>query len=97
VLGLAWNKRTDSLSCEIPQGQLNDNVTKRVILSYLSKVFDPIGFLCPALLPLKVLLQDSWLAKAGWDEKLAEEAVNKFRKWQAELSCLRHKERHHWG
>jgi len=77
VLGLVWNKRTDSLSCEIPPVQVNDDVTKRVILSYLSKVFDPIGFLCPALLPLKVLLQDTWLAKVGWDEKLPKEAVNK--------------------
>jgi len=69
---------------------LSDDITKRVILSYLSKIFDPIGFSCPALLPLKFLLQSAWLAKSGWDEKLPAKAVAKFKKWHAELSCLQH-------
>jgi hypothetical protein len=88
VLGLLWNKIDDTLYCDVPVIEASDNVTKRVILSHISKVFDPIGFLCPAILPLKTILQSAWLVKSGWDEKLPEEAVAKFRKWQAEAQCL---------
>jgi len=90
VLGYVWNKTADTLSCEVPMLEVTDAVTKRVILSYVSKIFDPVGFTCPALLPLKLLLQSAWLAKCGWDEELPEEAVTKFKKWHAEISCLQH-------
>jgi len=53
-------------------------------------VFDPIGFLCPALLPLKLLFQNAWVAKSGWDDELPQEAMVNFRRWHAELSCLQH-------
>jgi len=90
VHGLVWNKVEDKLFCDISMLELSDDITKRVILSYLSKIFDPIGFTCPALLPLKFLLQNAWLAKTGWDEKLPAEPVARFKKWHAELSCLQH-------
>jgi len=90
VLGLVWDKIRDTLSCEVPEIQISDDVTKRSILSCMNKIFDPLGFLCPAVLPLKILLQSAWLAKSGWDERLPEEVISKFRKWLAEISCLEH-------
>jgi len=89
VLGLVWNKTKDTLSCEVPDMQVSDDVTKRTILSCMSKVFDPLGFLCPAVLPLKILLQSVWLAKSGWDDRLPEEVMAKFRKWITEMPYLR--------
>ena len=88
VLGVIWNKLDDTLSCEIPAPKLSDDITKRVILSHMSMLFDPVGFICPAVLPLKMILQSAWLVKLGWDDRLPEEAVTKFRKWQAEAQCL---------
>lgn len=65
MLGLIWNKDEDSLSCEMPVEHDIQSVTKRGILSYVTKIFDPVGLLCPALLPVKLILQSMWLAKVG--------------------------------
>src|SRR6218665_2269346 len=60
VLGIRWDKGKDTLACEVPVVEVNEGVTKRRILSYLSKIFGPIGLLCPAALTLKLLLQSVW-------------------------------------
>jgi len=88
VLGLVWNKMEDSLSCEVPTEEYMQTVTKRSILSCITKIFDPIGLICPALLPMKLILQCAWVAKVSWDESLSDEVVAKFRKWHAEIKCL---------
>jgi len=68
---------------------VSDQVTKRDILSYMSKVFDPIGFISPVMVQLKLILQSAWLVKQGWDEELLQGDIGKFKKWQTELQCLR--------
>ena len=88
VLGIQWHKSEDTLSCVVPEQEASKIVTKREILSFVSKIFDPIGFVSPALLPPKLILQGTWSAKQGWDERLPEEAVIKFEKWYKELQCV---------
>lgn len=88
VLGLIWDKTSDQLSCEIPTSTTGEIVTKRTILSHVNQVFDPVGFLGPALLPLKLMLQDSWSAKLGWDDELSTEASAQFRRWLSVSSSL---------
>lgn len=88
VLGLVWNKVDDTLSCDIPELPVSDQVTKRDVLSYVSQIFDPIGFLSPVMVQPKLILQSAWLARQGWDEELPQDDIHKFKKWQAELRCL---------
>ena len=88
ILGLIWNKTDDTLSCDIPELPVSDQVTKRDILSYVSQMFDPIGFLSPVMVQPKLILQSAWLVKQGWDEEVAQDDIHKFKKWQAELQCL---------
>ena len=65
VLGLIWDKSDDTVSCEISEPEGSEIITKRVILSYINQVFDPVGFLSPALLPLKLILQNAWVVMLG--------------------------------
>ncbi|KAJ8957169.1 hypothetical protein NQ318_007730 [Aromia moschata] len=44
--------------------------TKRTILSCISQIFDPLGLLSPCVIIAKVIIQDLWLAKLGWDDLL---------------------------
>src|SRR6266480_3311797 len=80
VLGLKWDKEEDTLHCDIIAGEIPENITKRVVLSQVRKIFDPLGFLCPAVLGPKWLLQRSWTDKVNWDESLPEAMKSEFQK-----------------
>ena len=64
-------------------------MTKRLVLAYINKIFDPVGLVCPATLTLKLLLQSTWAAKLGWDDKLPETVEKKLKKWHKEIQSLR--------
>ena len=79
VLGVLWNVLDDTFGFNIT---LPDKpVTRRGILSTLSRLYDPLRFAAPIVLKPKLLLQS--LCKAGltWDEKLAPEQVTEWQTW----------------
>lgn len=93
VLGLTWNPQTDVL--RISQHFLHDDddnqnmvVTKRLILSITQRVFDPIGYLCPALLVPKLILQKLWSEELTWDQPVDDSIANAFINWYKELNYL---------
>lgn len=88
VLGLIWNKDEDTLSVEVPKMDLPDKISKRTILSQIQKIFDPMGFLSPATIIPKVLLQKLWNMKKTWDENLNEEIRSEFAAWWRESADL---------
>ena len=88
VLGLKWNKKSDTLRCDVTPSKLPTKITKRVILSEVQKIFDPMGFICPVLLEPKMLLQRTWKNKEGWDEEQPEEVRQEFINWYEHISCL---------
>ncbi|XP_055933000.1 uncharacterized protein LOC129963021 [Argiope bruennichi] len=66
VLGLSWDVVSDELSCKLPANiycTQEKPVTKRVLLSVINSVYDPIGFTAPALLLPKLLMQEAWRGK----------------------------------
>ena len=88
VLGMAWDRDTDTLYIK---GHVSYNpslnVTKRLVSSMLSAIFDPLGLVTPVMLPLKRLLRDLWMSKYDWDDTLNEEHSKQF------LSSLKYCER----
>lgn len=88
VLGLLWNRQDDSLSISLKPQLKIENPSKRKILAITQGVFDPIGFLAPALLPAKLITQEAWLTKSDWDSPLPENLQKKFLKWYSELEYL---------
>ena len=47
--------------------------TGRVVLSLIFKLYDPMGWLAPVIVVSKLLLQELWLRKLDWDERLPDE------------------------
>jgi hypothetical protein len=88
VLGMKWNKCTDQIFCVVPKHECLEKITKRVILSLVQKIFDPMGFLSPALLPPKLMIQRAWAKEVGWDQVLDEEAHRDFQQWGKEVEIL---------
>ena len=90
MLGLLWNKDQFTLRCDLPNVEVSKEqvVTKCSLLSAAHRVFDPIGFSCPVTLVPKMLLQESWVLKVGWDAPLPEEIMKPFTCWIGELPQL---------
>jgi hypothetical protein len=48
-------------------------LTRRNVLSNVSKIFDPTGFVPPVTVQSKILLRESWCGNQGWDDPLSKE------------------------
>ncbi|KAH7712587.1 Pao retrotransposon peptidase family protein [Aphelenchoides avenae] len=44
-------------------------LTKRRMLQRLARITDPIGYLQPTLLPVKLAIQEAWIADPDWDDE----------------------------
>ncbi|GFX39020.1 uncharacterized protein TNCV_3426061 [Trichonephila clavipes] len=91
ILGIIWDLDNDVLKCCTNFDSLTCEVkiTKRLVLSTVQKVFDPIGMLAPSTLLPKLLLQEIWKMKKAWDQELPQNIVNKFMKWFNEIQILK--------
>ena len=90
VLGLKWDHTKDTLvvsrgtSCDCSKA-----VTQRLVLSLVSKVFDPIGLVAPFTVTARLLLKNVWrLHDQSWDKKLPNEMIDQFSSWSSELPTL---------
>lgn len=92
VLGLIWDKESDALQIDYESINFNDTdkITKRKILSLVGRVFDPIGFISPALVPPKLLMQTTWQTREPWDVEVNDDIKNKFLKWFKEIDYLKY-------
>ncbi|XP_062713910.1 uncharacterized protein LOC134290733 [Aedes albopictus] len=57
ALGLQWNPITDKLSFQVPDLENLDIVTKRAVVSEMSRLFDPLGLLGPVVISARMFVQ----------------------------------------
>ena len=92
VLGLGWDIRSDTLHVtrgdKIPEDLDSWQPTKRLFLSALSSVFDPLGLLNPILIKGKIFLQTLWKLNLSWDQPLDSEHANEARAIMHELKFV---------
>jgi hypothetical protein len=90
VLGIRWDAGSDTFQFEpssIVQAEqeIGYNFTKRKILSISARIFDPIGFLAPTVLLLKIIYRQLWEKNIDWDQ-LAPEDIQ--RSWKTLMSSI---------
>ncbi|XP_045450124.1 uncharacterized protein LOC123658876 [Melitaea cinxia] len=73
ALGIVWNSQTDNFELKLNLDCDTELITKRNVLSAIAKTFDPLGWLAPAIICLKIFMQKLWLAGLDWDEELTPE------------------------
>lgn len=89
TLGLGWHNTSDELHfvTKIDNYDNNTNLTKRVMLSVISQIYDPLGLLSPAVIISKMILQKLWLSKIDWDTSVPREIANT---WKHFIFTLRY-------
>ena len=60
--------------------------TRRGLLSMVSSIFDPLGFVAPILTAPKLWLRE--LKEQDWDEEISEDKQRRWKKWMASLEEL---------
>ena len=81
VLGLIWNTLTDKIQLSARKSRyFKETTTKREVFSGKSSIFDPLGLISPALLSMKLFLQDLWEKGKDWDEKLNSAQISHWKK-----------------
>ena len=90
VHGLKWDQSNDTL---VVSQDASSTVTKflpqSLVLTLVSKVFDPIGLVAPFTVGARLLLKDIWRVRGKhWDKELTKDTVERFLKWSAELPKL---------
>lgn len=86
ALGVQWCSESDAFKFTI---SLKDRpYTRRGILSTVSSIFDPLGFVATVLLEGKAILQELCRYDIDWDDPIPAEIQTRWRKWRSEIQEL---------
>lgn len=94
-LGLHWEPATDHLRYKIGLPPINDTpLTKRIALSQIARLFDPLGLVGPVITSAKLFMQALWTLKSneghtwGWDQELPSSYKERWLAYTSELPLL---------
>lgn len=92
VLGMWWNTAADVFQFRTKFVRVHPDVlngtrtpTKREVLSVSMSLFDPYGLLADFTLEPKLIVQDLWRIKVGWDEPAPEHLAKRWESWRREV------------
>lgn len=88
VLGLRWLPHKDILTYRIKEMPCHQQWTKRQVVSQIGQLFDPNGFVAPAIISAKILIQDLWKSKLDWDENIPSDFNQNWTTYLTELSNM---------
>nr|CAD2156491.1 unnamed protein product [Meloidogyne enterolobii] len=79
ILGIPWDIFSDKINIVFPIVDLNEKITKRIVLRQLASMFDPLGLASPSLLSAKLFFQSLWTKENKWDDKISNENAIKWK------------------
>lgn len=89
TLGVQWSPGNDELCFKIRLPTDDDNkCTKRSFLSTAARLFDPLGWLAPCTIVIKILFQTLWKLHLDWDDELPGEVMEKWMEIRQSLHQL---------
>ena len=87
ALGLLWSTKTDTFHFNMSNIK-KTCLNRRQLLSIVNSIYDPLGFLAPIILPMKILHQQLCRQKLGWDDHIDAQSLIKFHAWIDEINQL---------
>ncbi|KAK3739650.1 hypothetical protein QZH41_003863 [Actinostola sp. cb2023] len=86
ALGVRWQVESDKFGFKITAK--DKPPTRRGILSIVSSVYDPLGFVAPFIFTAKTILQDLCRKRLEWDDVVPDEDLERWNKWVQGLPKL---------
>ncbi|GFX04291.1 integrase catalytic domain-containing protein [Trichonephila clavipes] len=87
ALGIIWNPKLDCFLFRIEQ-QRPTSFTKRMVLSTIARIFDPLGLLGPIITWAKIFMQRLWLLELGWSDELPFKEEKEWRRFIDSLKAM---------
>ncbi|GFW74357.1 uncharacterized protein TNCV_2412561 [Trichonephila clavipes] len=91
ILGVAWNPDQNTFYFDtggIIKFLKKRTNTKRCLLQAAGRIFDPVGFLSPFIIRLKILIQELWCLGLDWDEFFPKNLESSWNEWCEEVPEL---------
>ena len=88
ALGIEWNATMDCFRTAFTDFPEPSVLTKRILISSISKIFDVMGWHAPVVVKVKNLFQQLWEAKIGWDEPVPTAVEMTWKRWKEQLPSL---------
>ena len=54
--------------------------TKIPVLTAIASLFDPLGYLTPTTVKMRLFLQNLWIQEKGWDDQLKNKNIETWQK-----------------
>ncbi|XP_018360160.1 PREDICTED: uncharacterized protein LOC108759301 [Trachymyrmex cornetzi] len=87
ILGISWHPISDSYRFVVAN-ERSPRMTKRLILSTISRLFDPLGWLSPVIITAKILIQSLWSLDLDWDSPLPNAVASAWQVFIDELPSI---------
>ena len=88
ALGVEWSASLDSFRLTVAKFPHLELITKRALVSDVSKTFDILGWFAPVIVKVKILLQRLWKAGIGWDDSVPSVIQETWKRWRLDLPVL---------
>ncbi|XP_055589557.1 uncharacterized protein LOC129741794 [Uranotaenia lowii] len=96
TLGLHWEPSTDNLRfrIQVPDEPHNTVMSKRIALSQIAQLFDPLGLVGPVIVTAKIFMQTLWSLNSddgkpwGWDQPLPASLASYWENYTSQLPSL---------
>lgn len=88
TLAVFWNPSNDNIVYKSKPFADSQRCTKRLILSQISRLFDPLGLLGPVIIQAKIIMQQLWKANISWDETVPQHVLQTWLDFRGELHLL---------
>ncbi|XP_028415610.1 uncharacterized protein LOC114538968 [Dendronephthya gigantea] len=87
VLGTVWDHYEDAFGFKVNTPELT-KFTKRVILSQVARIYDPLGAAAAFLIRAKIEMQKLWLEGLQWDDELPKRLQTAWIRFFQEMNDL---------
>lgn len=85
ILGISWDRDCDEFKYSVTFSLQQSPITKRRVISEISRLFDPLGWAAPCVVTSKIFIQKLWLSGIGWDEELPSELMVEWQTYRQNL------------